>query len=104
MPKKKPSTVKVRIVREDGQCKVKPSMITVQPGQTVEFHKKVDATVYVQVSEIGQTFKIKRSESDGSLTVPKKTRMGIYPYAIFCYEKKAFCTGSSMPIIIVPRC
>ena len=83
---------------------VKPGLITVKPGTTIAFQKTAGETVYIQASEIGVAFKIKKTATGGLLKVPKKTPMGIYPYAVFCYEKKAFCTGSSMPIIIVPRC
>jgi plastocyanin len=103
-PRRKPRKLTVRIICGGHQCKVTPSVMIVKPGQTVRFEKVAGETVHIQVSEIGRQFDIEKLETRGHLTVPKKTPMGIYPYAVFCYEEKSFCTGSSMPIIIVPRC
>ena len=102
-PRRKSGKLTVRIMCGGRQCKVKPSVIIAKPGQTVRFEKTAGETVYVQASEIGNQFDIKKLSTRGHLKVPRKTPMGIYPYAVFCYEKKSFCTGSSMPIIIVPR-
>ena len=101
MVKKMMPDVNVTITCKKGGCKVHPSVILVHPDQKIVFHKAAAGTVYVQVSEIGRAFKFKKQKH--SLRIPRKTRMGIFPYAVFCYKSKAFCTGSSMPIIIVPR-
>ena len=101
MAKKKLPVVNVAITCKKGKCKIHPSVIIVRPGQTIEFDKSAVGKVYVQVSGIGGLFDFKAKKY--SLTIPKKTRMGLYPYAVFCYKSKTFCTGSSMPIIIVPR-
>jgi hypothetical protein len=101
MKKRKKKQVNVTITCQKGKCKVHPSAAIAQPGGTVVFKKAAADTVYIQVSKIGRRFKI-TSERTYQLKIPKTTRAGIYPYAAFCYEKAEFCTGSSMPIIIVP--
>ncbi len=95
--------VKVRITHVDGHCKVKPGIIVVNPGQTIVFTKAIPGAIYVQVSGMRCKATIKKNAVVGELKIAASTRVGIYPYAVFCYERKAFCTGSSMPIIIVPR-
>ena len=94
-------TVHIKLVK--GRCRIKPSKVIVHRGGTVEFDKKVSGPVYVQVYDIGRSFSIKKKAKKGSFKVAKSTKPGVHPYAVFCYDEKAFCTGSSMPIIIVPR-
>lgn len=100
MPMKK---VKVRITRVDGHCKVIPGIVVVNPGQTIQFTKAVPGAVYIQFSGMRRKLTIGKFSIKGELVISGTTRVGIYPYAVFCYDKKEFCTGSSMPIIIVPR-
>ena len=95
--------VKVRITDVGGHCKVEPGIIVVNPGQTIKFTKAIPGAIYIQVSGMRRKTTIKENEDVGELEIAASSRVGIYPYAVFCYERKAFCTGSSMPIIIVPR-
>jgi len=102
MKKRKKKQVNVTITCKKGKCKVRPFAAIVQPGDTVVFGKAATDTVFVQVSQIGNTFSI-TSEKTKPFKIPEQTPVGIYPYAVFCYEKAEFCHGSSMPIIIVPK-
>ena len=100
MPAPKKAKLSVTIAHKKGECHIHPSVVVVPAGRTVTFKKSIPGTVYVQVSRIGRPFKFKKNTR--VLKIPRSTRMGIYPYAVFCYDRKDFCTGSSMPIIIVP--
>jgi len=102
MPKKS-KTVMVDIVRVGRSCKIKPSVIRARRGDTIQFNKAASSTVYFQVSRIGTGFSAKKKTTKRNFTIPSTAQPGKHPYAVFCYERKAFCTGSSMPIIIVPR-
>lgn len=103
MSKRKMRTVRVRISCTDRHCRVYPRVSLVHPGQTVAFAKPGAETVFIQVSGIGKPFR-SAGKQKCQFKVPKGTPVGIYPYAVFCYETAAYCTGSSMPIIIVPAC
>ncbi len=100
MAVKTPRKVKVTIKCGKSLCTVHPSVVLVHPGGTVLFDNKTNDAVHVQVAGIGRPFKFKKTYS---LKIPATKWLGIYPYAVFCNECAAFCEGSSMPIIIVPR-
>ena len=102
MPRKH-KTVNVWVTCPKGRCKIRPSVVKVHPGDSIVFKKPKRATVYFQFSGAARSFTAKAASKPKKLKIAKSTRPGKYPYAAFCYEKKAFCTGSSMPIIIVPR-
>jgi len=102
MPRKH-KTVNVWVTCPKGSCRIRPSVVKVHPGDSIKFHKPKAATIYFQFSGVGRSFKAKPESKSIKLKIAKSSRPGKYPYAAFCYEKKAFCTGSSMPIIIVPR-
>ncbi len=102
MPRKatKKKLAGVKLTHTKHGCKVHPSKVKVKAGGTLTFHKAAMGTVYVQVFQIGRAFKF--TKKTHKFRVPKGTKPGHYPYAVFCYKHAAFCTGSSMPIIIVP--
>ncbi len=102
MPEKKVKKTKVEIRLVDGHCKAVPGVILVDPGGVIQFDKKVTGSVYIQLSGIKRRLAITAKMKSNKMTIPVSTGVGVYPYAVFCYDMKRFCTGSSMPIIIVP--
>lgn len=95
----------VLITFGEAGCKVSHEFMVVLPGRQVRFVNRTEEEVLIHVSEDG-LFKSPRFNilpgEDTTLTVGEVQR-GIYPYAVFCKCNGEFCTGSSMPIIIVPR-
>ncbi|HVP06392.1 MAG TPA: hypothetical protein VMS71_01020 [Candidatus Acidoferrum sp.] len=102
MKMKKRKSVKVHIKKIAGKYKVEPSCVWARPGETVEFIRTFPGVLYVQLWRIGRGFSMKKGVNVRRLKIAKRTSIGIYPFAVFCYGQKTFCTGSSMPIIIVP--
>ncbi|MCM2273089.1 MAG: hypothetical protein NDJ18_11110 [candidate division Zixibacteria bacterium] len=86
-------------------CKVSRPFLVTNPGDKVKFQNKTKGKVYLHISEDKIFKKGMFSVAKGkTLTqVTRRVNRGVYPYAVFCEEKAKFCTGSSMPIIIVPR-
>ena len=101
MPKKS-KTVQVYIKCVGRKCVIKPSVIRARRGDKVQFNKPAFCTVYFQVSRIGRAFSASKKAKKRTITIPGTAQRGRHPYAAFCYQRHAFCTGSSMPIIIVP--
>lgn len=99
----KHKTAKVKISFSHEKCKITPSVVRVDPGDSLEFKKPSRATICLQFSGVGRSGKVKKGIQSVTMKVAKSVRAGRYPYAAFWYEEGAFCTGSSMPIIIVPR-
>ncbi|PWB74346.1 hypothetical protein C3F09_04070 [candidate division GN15 bacterium] len=102
MPAKKTKTVKVQIKVVDGHCKADPGIVLVRPGETIEFEKKLPGLVFIQISGMWRKPAFTKKKNTARFTLPVSTKVGCYPYAVFCDDNKEFCTGSSMPIIIVP--
>jgi len=86
-------------------CKVSRAFVISLPGKTVRFVNQTKKDVFIHVSH-DKVFKTSRFSltpgQDKTLTV-RRVQRGIYPFAVFCKCNGEFCTGSSMPIIIVPR-
>ena len=105
MPKQKSHLIKVQINSVNKRCKVSREFILVQPGDRVSFRNQTSDDAHIHVSE-DKLFKNPqfRIVPGGEKTVEvRKVQCGIYPYAVYCDCSRKFCTGSSMPIIIIPR-
>ena len=105
MPKAKKRLHIVRISSGKKGCKVSQPFLVTNPGDKVRFQNKTKGKVYLHMSE-DDIFKKAMFKIAPAMTLTQTTRRvnrGVYPYAVFCAEKEKFCTGSSMPIIIVPR-
>jgi len=105
MPKLKKRLTEVRITSGAIACKVSCPFVVVQSGDRIKFRNQTAGKVHIQVSDdrlfVRPMFTIS-ARHDKTLIV-RKTHRGVYPYAVFCHHRARFCTGSSMPIIIVPR-
>jgi hypothetical protein len=105
MKKSKSRTMEVRITCGKKSCKVSSDYIVVEQGKSVKFRNLTKDVVHIQVSDDAlfkfPIFTIAKGKNESQ--VVRNVRRGIYPYAVFCVENGKFCTGSSMPIIIVPR-
>ena len=105
MPKAKKKLHLVSISSGKKGCKVSRPFLVTTPGDRVRFQNKTKGKVYLHISEDKLFVKAMFTIVSG-MTLTQTTRRvnrGVYPYAVFCEEKAKFCTGSSMPIIIVPR-
>ncbi len=105
MPKAKKKLHLVSISSGKKGCKVSRPFLVTSVGDKVRFQNKTKGKVYLHMSEDDifrkAMFTIVRGMSLTQTT--RRVNRGVYPYAVFCEEKAKFCTGSSMPIIIVPR-
>ena len=96
-------------------CSVDPGVMVAMPGCRIKFVNLTSDEVHIQGSarELfvkpvrgyrgvgGHGFKV-RPRANVTLAVGRLKR-GVYPYAVFCECTSKYCTGGSMPIIIVPR-
>ncbi|MEW5796986.1 MAG: hypothetical protein AB1772_11580 [Candidatus Zixiibacteriota bacterium] len=105
MPKRKSKLEKVRITSGLTSCKVSPGFVIAVPGDRIKFCNRTSGVVYVHVSDdkLFDEPRFKIAAGRDRTQKVKGVERGIYPYAVFCAANRAFGTGSSMPIIIVPR-
>ena len=105
MPKVTKRRTVVRITCGKTSCKVSRAFVLTRPGGRIWFANRTGADIHVHISE-------KRLCGDDRFTIAKgqeksilirKVQRGFYPYAVFCDCCGKFCTGSSMPIIIIPK-
>jgi hypothetical protein len=107
MKKKKSRTLPVKTIpikSGKGHCSVSQPFVVVQQSQGVKFQNGSKGKVHVHVSDDGlfsePVFSLDKGKD--KTQVVRSVPRGIYPYAVYCEENDGFCTGSSMPIIIVP--
>ena len=127
MPKPRTHLIEVKVPRGRTVCKVSRAVVVVKSGDWIKFRNRTTGRVYVQVSDdvfrasaavlSGGRIKFHQGPNyrlfdkpefmmppgrDETLRV-RKVHCGVYPYAVYCVQRSRFGTGSSMPIIIVPR-
>jgi len=105
MPKSKKHVTEVKITSGKAACKVSSEFVVAKAGDRIMFRNQTGGKVHIHVSD-DRLFKrpmFTVPPGHQETQVVRKTPRGIYPYAVFCEHSKRFCTGSSMPIIIVPR-
>ena len=105
MPKHKKHTAVVKIANVKGVCKATHGFVVAQYGDKIKFHNGTKGRVHVHISDdhlLKHPMFTILPGKDRTEPVQRVCR-GIYPYAVFCEDKKRFCIGGSMPIIIVPR-
>ncbi len=99
----KPLT-EVKITCGKTSCKVSRAFVLAQPSRKIRFANQTGADVHVHVSEENlcnpEQFTIAAGRA--KTIVVGKVQRGFYPYAVFCECCGKFCSGSSMPIIIIP--
>ncbi len=105
MPKSKKHVVEVKITSGKTACKVSREFVIALPGDKIKFHNSTKAKVYVYVSndDLFHDPMFKIPKGGYVVKLVRKVQRGIYPYAVYCEEKTRFCSGSSMPIIILPK-
>lgn len=86
-------------------CKVSRAFVVIKSRDRIKFRNRTTGKVHVQVSDDrlfdNPMFTILPGQE---ITLATRTlHRGVYPYAVFCEQKARFCTGLSMPIIIVPK-
>ncbi len=94
----------IRISSGKGHCRVSEPFVVVSQTQKVKFQNGTKGRVHVHISDDALFKKaIFMLPKGAAITQPvRSVARGVYPYAVFCEENHDFCTGSSMPIIIVP--
>lgn len=96
-------------------CSVDPGVVVAMPGCRIRFENLTSDEVHIQGS--AQELFVKTGRGRRGLRRPGfklaprtsltlavgRLKRGAYPYAVFCECTAKYCTGGSMPIIIVPR-
>lgn len=104
MPKLTRGVTEVRITCGKASCKVSRAYVLARPGGRIRFANRTGGDVHVHMSERrlcdDDRFTIERGGTKSVMI--RKVQRGLYPYAVFCDCCGKFCTGSSMPIIIIP--
>lgn len=109
------SVTTLKIKCRPTSCSVDPGVVVAMPGCHIKFENLSTDDVYIQGSA-GELF-LKKGSGRRNFQLPSykirplasatfavgRLKRGIYPYAVFCNCTMKFCTGGSMPIIIVPR-
>lgn len=105
MPELTKRLTEVRITCGKLSCKVSPPFVLAHVGSRIRFVNRTAADVHVHISEeklcVDDRFTIAAGRAKSILI--RKVQRGIYPYAVYCDCCGRFCTGSSMPIIIIPK-
>lgn len=129
MPTPKTHLIEVRVktIKHQKVCKVSRASVVIKSGDRIRFRNRTTDKIHVQVSHdvfhasvvvvsgggitfaqvphhrlFGKSMFTIPAGHDTTLR-PTKPHPGLYPYAVFCDQQRKFCTGSSMPIIIVPK-
>jgi len=105
MPELTKRLTEVRITCGKTSCKVSEAFVLALPGDRIRFVNQTAADAHVHVSEENLFDDARFTISAGRVKtmMVREVQRGFYPYAVFCDCKGKFCTGSSMPIIIIPR-